>query len=34
MVDLKVAMAQSEDKFYNMGFADVENSSEPIMLES
>ena len=34
VVDWKVAMAQSEDKFYNMGFADAENSSEPIMLES
>nr|POF00389.1 hypothetical protein CFP56_75797 [Quercus suber] len=32
--DLNVAMAQSEDKFYNMGFANAKNSSEPIMLES
>nr|POE98879.1 hypothetical protein CFP56_44641 [Quercus suber] len=34
VADLKVAMVQSEDKFYNMGFADAKNSSEPIMLES
>nr|POE98880.1 polyadenylate-binding protein rbp47c [Quercus suber] len=34
VADLKVAMAQSEDKFYNMGFVDAKNSSERIMLES
>ena len=34
VADLKVALVQSEDKFYNMGFANTENSSEPIMLES
>lgn len=31
---LKEAVAESNDKFYDMGFADVKNSSEPIMVES
>lgn len=34
VADLKAALGQSKDKFYNMGFADAENSSKPIMLES
>ena len=34
VVDLKVALEGSEDKFYDMGFADVENSSEPVMFQS
>lgn len=34
VANLKEAVAESEDKFYNMGFADAENSSDPIMLES
>ena len=34
VVDLQVALVQSEDKFYNMGFASTKNSNEPIMLES
>ena len=34
MADLKAAVAKSEDKFYNMGFANAENSRESIMVES
>ena len=34
VADLKEAVAENEDKFYDMGFAEAENSSEPIMLES
>ena len=34
MNDLKAAVAKSEDKFYNMAFANAENSREPIMVES
>ena len=34
MADLKATVAKSEDKFYNMGFANAENSKEPIMVES
>ena len=34
MADLKAAVAKSEDKFYNMGFTNAENSREPIMVES
>lgn len=34
MAALKEAVAESNDKFYDMGFADVKNSSEPIMVES
>ena len=34
VTDLKEAVAESEDKFYDMGFANVKNSNEPIMLES
>ena len=34
IADLKVTMVQSNDKFYNMGFADAKNFSKPIMLES
>lgn len=33
-MDLKIIVVQSEDKFYNMGFVDVENSGECIILES
>lgn len=32
--DLKEAVRESEEKFYNMVFANSENSNEPIMLES
>nr|POE74101.1 hypothetical protein CFP56_67871 [Quercus suber] len=34
VVDLTKAMVESEDKFYDMGFAGVENSTERIMFES
>lgn len=34
VANLKEAVAESEDKFYDMGFADAENSSKPIMRES
>ena len=34
IVDLKIAVTQSEQKFYNMGFIDVENSNEAVMFES
>lgn len=34
VADLKVSMEESENKFYNMGFADAENSSESIMFQS
>lgn len=34
VANLKKAVVENEDKFYNMGFADAENSSDPIMLES
>ena len=34
IADLKVALAQSKDKFYNIGFVDTKNSSEPIMFKS
>lgn len=31
VADLKVEMEESENKFYDMGFADAKNSNEPIM---
>ena len=31
VANLKVAMEESENKFYDMGFADAKNSNEPIM---
>ena len=34
IADLKVAVTQREEKFYNIGFTDVENSNKPIMFES
>lgn len=34
VADLKVSMEESENKFYNMGFADAKNSSESIMFQS
>lgn len=34
IADLKVTKAQREDKFYNMGFTDIENSIKPIMFKS
>lgn len=34
MAKLKEAVAKSEEKFFDMGFVDVENSSKPIMVES
>ena len=33
VADLKAVVKESENKFYNIGFADIENSSEPIMIE-
>lgn len=34
IVDLKIVMVQSEDKCYNMGFANTKSSSKLIMLDS
>ena len=34
VIDLKVALEENEDKFYDMGFADVESSSELVMFQS
>ena len=34
IADLKVAVTQSKEKFYNMGFTNAKNSSEPVMFES
>lgn len=34
IADLKIVVVQSDDKFYNMGFANAENFNEPIMLKS
>lgn len=34
VIDLKVALEESEDKFYDMGFADAESWSEPVMFQS
>nr|POE86820.1 hypothetical protein CFP56_45551 [Quercus suber] len=34
VVDLKVALEESEDNFYDMGIVDANNSSEPIMFQS
>lgn len=34
MANLKVVVEESENKFYNLGFANAENSSEPIMFQS
>lgn len=31
--DLMVALEESENKFYDLGFADAENSSKPIMFK-
>ena len=33
VVDLKAVVKESENKFYDIGFTDVENSSEPIMIK-
>ena len=34
IADLKVAVTQNEQKFYNMGFIDAENSNGAVMFES
>lgn len=34
VADLRKVVAKSEDKFYNMGFTNVENSCKPIMVKS
>lgn len=34
IADLEVVLTKSKDKFYNMGFTDVENSSELVMFQS
>ena len=34
VADLKVALEVREDKFYDMGFGDAENSCEPIVFQS
>ena len=34
VIDLKVALEESEDKFYDMGFADAESSSKPVMFQT
>lgn len=33
VADLMVALEESENKFYDLGFADAENSSKPIMFK-
>jgi len=33
LADMKVALEACENKWYNEGFADVENSTEPVILE-
>ena len=34
IAELKAALKESENKYYNMGFNDVENSAKPIMFEN
>lgn len=34
VIDLKVALEESEDKFYDMGFADAKSWSELVMFQS
>lgn len=34
VIDLKMTLEESENKFYDMGFANAENSCEPIMLQT
>lgn len=34
IAELKVALLESENKYYNMGFNDAENSVEPVMFEN
>jgi len=34
IAELKVALEESKNKFYNMGFTDTENSTEPVMFQS
>ena len=34
VADLKAALEVSEDKFYDMGFANAENSCEPVVFQS
>lgn len=34
MTNLKMALEESENKFYSIGFADAQNSCEPVMLQT
>ena len=34
IAELKAALDESKNKWYNMGFTDVENSTEPVMFQS
>lgn len=34
IVELKVALEERENKYYNMGFNNAENSTEPVMFEN
>ena len=34
IAELKAALNESENKYYNMGFNDAENSAKPIMFEN
>ena len=34
IAELKTALKESENKYYNMGFNDAENSAKPIMFEN
>ena len=34
IAELKAALDESKNKWYNMGFIDVENSVEPVMFQS
>lgn len=34
ITELKAALEASEDKWYNVGFADAKNSAKPIMFQS
>lgn len=34
IAELKAILEESENKYYNMGFNDAENSAEPVMFEN
>ena len=34
IVELKVALEESENKYYNMGFNDAKNSAKPVMFKN